>query len=63
MGVKFGLFNTAIYGKIVLCSFKPFEQYIFGFAFARNAECIFNGNMWSCPSTCSTMYESMFVLQ
>ena len=29
MGVKFGVLNTAIYGKIVRCSFKSFEQYTF----------------------------------
>ena len=27
-GGKLGVFNTAIYGKIVRCSFKSFEQCI-----------------------------------
>ena len=26
MGIKLGAFNTAIYGKIVWCSFNSFEQ-------------------------------------
>ena len=28
-GINLGVFNTAIYGKIVQCSFKSFEQCIF----------------------------------
>ena len=28
LGVKLGVFNTAIYGKIVRCSFNSFEQCI-----------------------------------
>ena len=29
MGVKLGVFNTVIYGKIVGCSFKSFMQCIY----------------------------------
>ena len=35
MWIKLGVFNTAIYGKIVRCSFKSFEQCTLGESFTE----------------------------